>query len=105
MKEDIKTILYMGLGALSETNEKIKELGDTLYEEGKHLYEKGIIANEELKHNISEMMKTSENTDCRKCSKEEIIKNLNKLSENEKRDIMNKMGWTDAKNEKGEQNN
>ena len=46
MKEDIKKILLMGLGAMSLTNEKAKELKDDLLKKGQELYEKGSIANE-----------------------------------------------------------
>lgn len=101
MKEDLKTILYMGIGAISETNEKLKDVSDSLYAKGKELYEKGLIANEELKHNINEMMREKNiNVTPRK---EDILKDLNNLSEKDKKDIMNKMGWTDAKHGKGEQ--
>ena len=47
MIEDLKTIFYVGLGALSETNDKFKTIKSELYNRGKELYEKGIVANEE----------------------------------------------------------
>lgn len=106
MKEDLKTILFVGLGALSETNDKMKEVGDGLYKKGKELYEKGVIANEELKRNINEAMKenvtvvnVSNNT-----SKDDILKNIEKLSEKDRKDLMkslNKLGWNDVCNENG----
>lgn len=105
MKEDLKTIFYMGLGAISETNEKMKEVKEDLYARGKELYEKGIIANEELKRNISETMKenvTVVNVNTNE-TKEDILKNIAKLSEQDREDLINtlhKKGWTDAKNER-----
>lgn len=106
MKEDLKTILYVGLGALSETNEKISDVKDDLYTKGKELYEKGIIANEELKHNISEAIKervTVVNIN-KSDSKEELLKKIDKLSQEDKREILkalSKEEWYDAKNDKG----
>ena len=47
----------MGLGAMSLTNEKAKELKEELLKKGQELYEKGAVANEELKHNINEAIK------------------------------------------------
>lgn len=112
MKEDLKTILYMGLGVLSETNDKIKEVKDDLYNKGKELYEKGVIANEELKHNINEAVKdrvTVVNVSS-KANKEDILKSFDGLSENDKKELLkalNKKGWNDAGNEEreGKQNN
>lgn len=106
MKEDLKTILYVGLGALSETNEKISDVKDDLYTKGKELYEKGIIANEELKHNISEAIKervTVVNVN-KSDSKVELLKKIDKLSQEDKREILealSKEEWNDAKNDKG----
>ena len=106
MKEDLKTILYVGLGALSETNEKISDVKDDLYTKGKELYEKGIIANEELKHNISEAIKervTVVNVN-KSDSKVELLKKIDKLSQEDKREILESLSkeeWNDAKNDKG----
>lgn len=105
MKEDLKTIFYMGLGAISETNEKMKEVKDELYSKGKELYEKGIIANEELHRNISESIKenvTIVNVNTEKTSKEDILDSISKLSESDRKELMaslNKKGWTDVNNE------
>lgn len=107
MKEDLKTILYMGLGVLSETNEKIKEAKDDLYNKGKELYEKGVIANDELKHNINAAMKdrvTVVNINS-KCNKDDILKKFDTLSSKEKKELLkalNKKGWNDAENEESE---
>lgn len=90
MKEDLKTIFYMGLGAISETNEYFKSVKEDLYSKGKELYEKGLSANEELKHNISEAMK--ENVTVVNVStnntKEEILNSIEKLSAEERADLI-----------------
>lgn len=102
MKEDLKTVLFMGLGALAETNEKMKDVKDSLYTRGKELYEKGVIANEELKHNINEAMKervTVVNVNSNK--KEDLIEVINKMSAKDREDILKGIKVS-QKNEKGE---
>ena len=89
MKEDLKTVLFMGLGALAETNEKMKDVKDSLYTRGKEWYEKGVIANEELKHNINEAMKervTVVNVNSNK--KEDIIDAISNMSDEDKEEIL-----------------
>jgi len=91
VKEDFKKIIYVGLGALSETNDKMKELSDGLYKKGKELYEKGVIANEELKHNINEAMKenvTVVNVNSAS-TKEDIIDAISKMSLEDQEEILN----------------
>lgn len=106
MKEDLKTILYMGLGALVETSDKMKEVKEELFTKGQELYEKGLVTNEELKHNLKEAMKEnvtvihpeSNNT------KEEILKSISKLSAKDQEEILsslNKKKWADKQNGKG----
>ena len=43
MKEDLKNIILMGLGAMSLTNDKAHELKDELLKRGKDAYEKGYV--------------------------------------------------------------
>ncbi len=107
MKEDIKKILLMGLGAMSLTNEKAKEIKDDLLKKGQELYEKGAIANEELKHNIKEVMK--ENVTIvpleTEVTSDDIIDTLDNLSEEERTKILeaiDKKGWSKKAKEKDE---
>ena len=102
MKEDIKKILLMGLGAMSLTNEKAKELKDDLLKKGQELYEKGSIANEELKHNIKEVMKENVTviTETAEVTSDDIIDTLDSLSEEERTKILEeieKKGWNKPK--------
>lgn len=105
MKEDMKTVLFMGLGALAEANDKMGEIKDSLYSRGKELYEKGVIANEELKHNINKAMKenvTVVNVHAN-TNKEDILNSMEHLSEEGREALMaeiNKKGWNDVKHEK-----
>ena len=57
MKESIKEVLLMGLGAISLTGEKANELKKELLEKGESLYKEGSIKNEELKRDIKEKIK------------------------------------------------
>ena len=89
MKEDLKKIFYMGLGAMSLTNEKAKELKEELLKKGQELYEKGAVANEELKHNINEAIKDRVTVvEAQEVDKEAILANIDKLSEKDKEEIM-----------------
>ena len=49
MKDELKNVLLMGLGAISLTGEKANELKKELLEKGEALYKEGSIKNEELK--------------------------------------------------------
>lgn len=89
MKEDLKTVLFMGLGALSETNDKMKEVKDHLYTRGKELYEKGVIANEELKHNIHEAMKENVTVvDVHSTTKDDVLEAVRHMSASEREEIL-----------------
>ena len=89
MKEDLKKIFYMGLGAMSLTNEKAKALKEELLKKGEELYEKGAVANEELKHNINEAMKERITVvKVEDVTKDSILENLDKLSDADKEEIL-----------------
>ncbi len=88
IKEDLKEILLMGLGAISLTGDKAKELKKELLEKGKDLYATGQVKNEELKHTLKEKIKDNvtivyEN----KSSKEDIIEAIKNMSDEEKKEI------------------
>lgn len=95
MKEDIKTIFYMGLGAVAETCDKLNQSKEELFEKGKGLYERGIVVNEELKNNIDKIMKEKVTvvniTPEEEKTKEEILKDINKLSKKEKEELIKEL--------------
>lgn len=101
MKEDLKNIILMGLGVMSLTNEKAQDLKKELLEKGSELYEKGKVANEELKHNIQEKMKENVTVVYEKneVTKDDIIDSIKKLSEEEKKEIMDALKEKPKKNE------
>ena len=83
MKDELKNILLMGLGAMSLTTDKAKELRKDLLREGEKAYNEGKILNEELKHNTLEKIRDTIGT-----SKESIVKAINNMSDDEKKEIM-----------------
>lgn len=83
MKENLKEIILMGLGAISLTGEKAVELKKELMEKGEALYKEGSIKNEELKRNIKENL----NIEVAEVNKEDIVDIINNLSEEEKAEI------------------
>lgn len=101
MKEDLKNIILMGLGVMSLTNEKAQDLKKELLEKGSELYEKGKVANEELKHNIQEKMKENVTVVYEKneVTKNDIIDSIKKLSDEDKKEIMEALKEKPKKNE------
>ena len=103
MKEELKNIFLMGLGAMSMTNDKANELKKDLLQKGEEMLEAGKVANEELKHNLKEKMKenvtvvVNEDTSYEKIkealkslSKEEKQELIDLLKENQKEDTKKK---------------
>lgn len=90
MKEDFKNIILMGLGAMSLTNEKARELKEELLKKGEEVYEKGKVANEELKHNIEQKIKDNVTVvyTSSDLSKEELVNKIKELSDEDKKEIM-----------------
>lgn len=90
MKEDFKNIILMGLGAMSLTNEKARELKEELLKKGEEVYEKGKVANEELKHNIEQKIKDNVTVvyTSSDLSKEELANKIKELSDEDKKEIM-----------------
>ncbi len=89
MKENIKNIFLMGLGAISLTGEKAAELKKELLEKGESLYKEGTIKNEELKRDIKEKIKENATIEYTSVTKEEIIDIIKNMSDEEKAEISN----------------
>ncbi len=91
MKEDLKNIFLMGLGAMSLTSEKAKELKEQLLEKGNKLYQDGKVANEELKHNIEEKLKENVTVVVNKkeITKDDILEKVKTLTDEEKQELLN----------------
>ena len=101
MKEELKNIFLMGLGAMSMTNDKANELKKDLLQKGEEMLEAGKVANEELKHNIKEKMKENvtvvvkEDTSYEKIK--EAIKSLSKEEKQELIDLLKENQKEDSK--------
>ena len=83
MKENLKEILLMGLGAISLTGEKASELKKELLEKGEAAYKEGTIKNEELKRNIKESL----NIEVATVDKDDLVDIISNLSDEEKEEI------------------
>lgn len=88
MKEDMKKILLMGLGAISLTGEKANELKKELLEKGENLYKEGAIKNEELKRDFKEKIKENTNIQFTSLNKDELIDLISSMSDEEKAEVM-----------------
>ena len=87
MKEDIKNVLLMGLGAISLTGEKASEIKKELLEKGEALYKEGSIKNEELKRDIKEKIKDNTNIQYTSVTKEDLVDIISTMSDEEKEEL------------------
>lgn len=101
MKENLKEIILMGLGAISLTGEKAVELKKELMEKGEALYKEGSIKNEELKRNIKESL----NIEVAEVNKDDIVDIINNLSDEEKAEIEELLKNKAVKKEENNENN
>ncbi len=104
MKEELKNIVLMGLGAMALTTDKAKELREELLEKGTKLYQEGKVANEELKHNIEQKIKESVTVvvEEKDITKEDIMKAVQMMNEEEKEELMNWLGKKEKNKKKDE---
>lgn len=89
MKEELKNIFLMGLGAISLTGEKASQLKDELLTKGEALYQDGMVKNEELKREIKEKIKDSVTVEIKKTDKDDIISAIKEMNSVEKKEILN----------------
>ncbi len=89
MKEELKNIFLMGLGAMSMTNDKAQGLKQELLQKGEEMLEAGKVANEELKHNLKEKMKENVTVVVKEeASYDKIKEVVTSLSKEEKQELM-----------------
>ena len=102
MKEELKNIFLMWLGAMSMTNDKAQELKKELLAKGEKMLEKGKVANEELKHNIKETLKENVTVVVEEdITKEKLQEKVKSLSKEEKEELLKLLKEeTKNKNEK-----
>ena len=104
MKEELKNIVLMGLGAMALTTDKAKELREELLEKGTKLYQEGKVANEELKHNIEQKIKESVTVvvEEKDIMKEDIMKAVEMMNEDEKEELRSLLGKKEKNKKKDE---
>lgn len=100
MKEELKNIMLMGLGAISLTGEKASALKKELLEKGEEFYQEGRIKNEELKRELKNQIKESITIEVSPTTKEEMVDIINKMSEEEKKEMIELLKGQNSKKEK-----
>ncbi len=100
MKEELKNVLLMGLGAISLTGEKAMELKKELLEKGEALYKEGMIKNEELKRDLKDKIKENVTVEVAPTTKEELVDIINNMSEEDKKELKEMLKKADKKEEK-----
>ncbi len=89
MKEELKNIFLMGLGAMAMTNDKAQTLKKELLAKGQEMVEAGKVANEELKHSIKETLKENVTIIVEDdLSKEKLHEKVRTLSKEEKEELL-----------------
>ena len=100
MKEELKNILFMGLGAISLTGDAASKLKEELLTKGQSLYNEGMIKNEELKRNIKQTIKDSVTVEVSPTTKEDLLNSINNMSKEEREEIIKMLQPEDKKNTK-----
>lgn len=99
--EDLKKIFYAGVGAIALSEEKAKSIFEELVRRGEIAVEHGKVVNEELKHDIRKAKREFEQRvreDC-KPTKEDVLRDLGKLSKEELEEIKRQMNDMESNNE------
>ena len=87
MKDELKNILLMGLGAISLTGEKAIELKKELLEKGEKLYKEGSVRNEELKRELKDKIKENVTVEVAPTTKEDVVELINNMTDEEKKEV------------------
>ena len=97
--EDLKKLFLLGIGAVSATAEKSKEIIDELVKKGELTVEQGKVMNEELKHNIKKNLKENITVNVfKEKSVESFIDELDKLTPEEMSALKEKLKQIEKEN-------
>lgn len=100
MKDELKNILLMGLGAISLTGEKAIELKKELLEKGEKLYKEGSVRNEELKRELKDKIKENVTVEVAPTTKEDVVELINNMTDEEKKEIQKLLKASKAEEKK-----
>lgn len=78
--DGIKKLLLAGIGTVSLTAEKSKDILDDLVKKGELTVEQGKVLNQELKHTVRETVKKNVNVSVKPNSPEELSELLGKMT-------------------------
>lgn len=88
MKDDLKKVLNKGTDFANEAGEAIKKLGNEVYDKSKVYFDKGVEKTKEFDKDVKDFMQYRKDG---KVSKEDIMNLINSLSDEDKKDILNKL--------------
>ena len=100
MKDELKNILLMGLGAISLTGEKAIELKKELLEKGEKLYKEGSVRNEELKRELKDKIKENVTVEVAPTTTEDVVELINNMTDEEKKEIQKLLKASKAEEKK-----
>lgn len=78
--DGMKKLLLAGIGTVSLTAEKSKDILDDLVKKGELTVEQGKVLNQELKHTVRETVKKNVNVSVKPSSPEELSELLEKMT-------------------------
>lgn len=95
----VKNVVLAGIGAAAVTTEKAKDVADELVKKGSLTVEQGKVLNEELKHNIKEILDNKKKKDA---SVEELLSAMTPDQIDALKELLNKAAKPQDKEAKAE---
>ncbi len=92
IEEQLKSIVYIAVGAVADITEKAMEMANSLEEKGKVACDKAKVSNAELKRNLKESISKAINvTIVNEPSTEEIVTSMDSMSKEDLEKIKEKL--------------
>ena len=88
MKEDFERVKNKGIDFANEAGEDIKKLGDEVYNKSVVYFDKGVAETKKVEKDVKDFMKYRKDG---KVSKEDLMSKIDSLSEEEKKEILEKL--------------
>lgn len=101
--DGIKKLLLAGIGTVSLTAEKSKDILDDLVKKGELTVEQGKVLNQELKHTVRETVKKNVNVSVKPNSPEELSELLGKMTPEQLAALKEQLAEMETKTEPAEE--
>ena len=88
MKDDLKDVLNKGKEFANEAGNAFKKLGDEVYDKSKVYFDKGVKKTNEIDKDVRDFVKYHKSG---KVSVDDIMNRINELSDDEKKEIINRL--------------